>query len=140
MWGCEKLRELRELRKLGELRKLRKLGELRELRKLRKLGELRKLRKLRKLGDKRELIAIGYKAQEIPPKISFTRWEVAVSMKKFFTTMHESPSQDLRILSYMTLNVGIIHELSLHLALVRKSYLSPRLPVSVSPRLFSHSL
>ncbi|NEQ68342.1 MAG: hypothetical protein F6K21_23150 [Symploca sp. SIO2D2] len=43
MWGCE---ELRELRKLGELR------ELRELR------------------NKRELIAIGYKAQEIPPKIS----------------------------------------------------------------------
>ncbi|NEQ71435.1 MAG: hypothetical protein F6K21_39340 [Symploca sp. SIO2D2] len=33
-------------------------------------GELRELRKLR---DKRELIAIGYKAQEIPPKISFTR-------------------------------------------------------------------
>jgi len=27
---------------------------------------------LRKLGDKRELIAIGYKAQEIPPKILFT--------------------------------------------------------------------
>ncbi|NER92702.1 MAG: hypothetical protein F6J86_02375 [Symploca sp. SIO1B1] len=46
MWGCEELRELRELRKL---------------------------RKLRKLEDKRELIAIGYKAQEIPPKISFTR-------------------------------------------------------------------
>ncbi|NER23820.1 MAG: hypothetical protein F6J96_24580 [Symploca sp. SIO1C2] len=46
VWGCEELREL---------------------------GELRKLRELRKLGDKRELIAIGYKAQEIPPKISFTR-------------------------------------------------------------------
>ncbi|NEQ71520.1 MAG: hypothetical protein F6K21_39780 [Symploca sp. SIO2D2] len=37
------------------------------------LGELRELRELRKLRDKRELIAIGYKAQEIPPKISFTR-------------------------------------------------------------------
>ncbi|NEQ66971.1 MAG: hypothetical protein F6K21_15990 [Symploca sp. SIO2D2] len=37
------------------------------------LRGLRKLRKLRKLEDKRELIAIGYKAQEIPPKISFTR-------------------------------------------------------------------
>jgi len=35
--------------------------------------ELRKLGELRKLEDKRELIAIGYKAQEIPPKISFTR-------------------------------------------------------------------
>jgi len=35
--------------------------------------ELRELGELRKLGDKRELIAIGYKAQEIPPKISFTR-------------------------------------------------------------------
>ncbi|NEQ65541.1 MAG: hypothetical protein F6K21_08580 [Symploca sp. SIO2D2] len=46
MWGCEELRELRKLRELRELRKL---------------------------GDKRELIAIGYKAQEIPPKISFTR-------------------------------------------------------------------
>jgi len=46
VWGCEELRKLRELRKLGELRKLE---------------------------DKRELIAIGYKTQEIPPKISFTR-------------------------------------------------------------------
>ncbi|NEQ65891.1 MAG: hypothetical protein F6K21_10400 [Symploca sp. SIO2D2] len=46
MWGCEELRELRKLRKLRELRKLE---------------------------DKRELIAIGYKTQEIPPKISFTR-------------------------------------------------------------------
>ncbi|NER52249.1 MAG: hypothetical protein F6J92_37530 [Symploca sp. SIO1A3] len=56
MWGCE---------------------ELRELRKLRKLRKLRELRELRKLEDKRELIAIGYKAQEIPPKISFTRvWGV----------------------------------------------------------------
>ncbi|NER48167.1 MAG: hypothetical protein F6J92_15995 [Symploca sp. SIO1A3] len=42
------------------------------VRKLRKLRELRKLGELRKLEDKRELIAIGYKAQEIPPKISFT--------------------------------------------------------------------
>jgi len=42
------------------------LGELRELR------ELRKLRKLRKLREKRELIMFGHKAQEIPPKISFT--------------------------------------------------------------------
>ncbi|NEQ67626.1 MAG: hypothetical protein F6K21_19385 [Symploca sp. SIO2D2] len=55
--------ELRKLRELRELRKLRKLGELRELRKLRKLGEL---------GEKRELIIFGHKAQEIPPKISFT--------------------------------------------------------------------
>ncbi|NER25807.1 MAG: hypothetical protein F6J96_34960 [Symploca sp. SIO1C2] len=58
MWGCEELRELRKLRGLRKLKKLRKL---------------RKLRELRKLEDKRELIAIGYKAQEIPPKISFTR-------------------------------------------------------------------
>ncbi|NEQ70572.1 MAG: hypothetical protein F6K21_34795 [Symploca sp. SIO2D2] len=29
-------------------------------------------RELGELRDKRELIAIGYKAQEIPPKISFT--------------------------------------------------------------------
>ncbi|NER94215.1 MAG: hypothetical protein F6J86_10310 [Symploca sp. SIO1B1] len=49
------------------------LGELGELGKLGELGELRKLGKLGELGDKRELIAIGYKAQEIPPKISFTR-------------------------------------------------------------------
>jgi len=31
------------------------------------------LRELRKLGEKRELIMFGHKAQEIPPKISFTR-------------------------------------------------------------------
>ncbi|NER98151.1 MAG: hypothetical protein F6J86_30695 [Symploca sp. SIO1B1] len=35
-------------------------------------GEQRKLRELRKLGEKRELIIFGHKAQEIPPKISFT--------------------------------------------------------------------
>ncbi|NER97298.1 MAG: hypothetical protein F6J86_26205 [Symploca sp. SIO1B1] len=40
---------------------------------LRKLRKLRELRKLRKLGEKRELIIFGHKAQEIPPKISFTR-------------------------------------------------------------------
>ncbi|NER25735.1 MAG: hypothetical protein F6J96_34600 [Symploca sp. SIO1C2] len=45
----------------------KKGGELRELR------ELRKLRKLGELGEKRELIIFGHKAQEIPPKISFTR-------------------------------------------------------------------
>ncbi|NER47383.1 MAG: hypothetical protein F6J92_11915 [Symploca sp. SIO1A3] len=43
-----------------------------ELRKLRELRELRKLRKLGELGEKRELIIFGHKAQEIPPKISFT--------------------------------------------------------------------
>ncbi|NER52851.1 MAG: hypothetical protein F6J92_40680, partial [Symploca sp. SIO1A3] len=43
-----------------------KLRKLRELRKLRKLGELGEL------GEKRELIIFGHKAQEIPPKISFT--------------------------------------------------------------------
>ncbi|NER21784.1 MAG: hypothetical protein F6J96_14030 [Symploca sp. SIO1C2] len=30
------------------------------------------LRELRELGEKRELIMFGHKAQEIPPKISFT--------------------------------------------------------------------
>ncbi|NER21564.1 MAG: hypothetical protein F6J96_12860 [Symploca sp. SIO1C2] len=50
----------------------KRCGGVRKLRKLRKLRELRKLGELRKLEDKRELIAIGYKAQEIPPKISFT--------------------------------------------------------------------
>jgi len=38
--------------------------------------ELGKLRELRKLRKKRELIIFGYKAQEIPPKISFTRKRV----------------------------------------------------------------
>ncbi|NEQ66078.1 MAG: hypothetical protein F6K21_11355 [Symploca sp. SIO2D2] len=37
------------------------------------------LRKLRKLGEKRELIIFGHKAQEIPPKISFTRIEERIS-------------------------------------------------------------
>ncbi|NER46217.1 MAG: hypothetical protein F6J92_05905 [Symploca sp. SIO1A3] len=36
-------------------------------------GELRKLRKLGELGEKREFIIFGHKAQEIPPKILFTR-------------------------------------------------------------------
>ncbi|NEP60022.1 MAG: hypothetical protein F6K31_23960 [Symploca sp. SIO2G7] len=36
-------------------------------------GELRELGELGELGKKRELIIFGYKAQEIPPKISFTR-------------------------------------------------------------------
>ncbi|NER23400.1 MAG: hypothetical protein F6J96_22400 [Symploca sp. SIO1C2] len=44
----------------------KKGGELRKLRELRKLGELGEL------GEKRELIIFGHKAQEIPPKISFT--------------------------------------------------------------------
>ncbi|NER46139.1 MAG: hypothetical protein F6J92_05505 [Symploca sp. SIO1A3] len=39
---------------------------------LRKLRELRKRRKLGELREKRELIFFGHKAQEIPPKISFT--------------------------------------------------------------------
>ncbi|NEP60542.1 MAG: hypothetical protein F6K31_26665 [Symploca sp. SIO2G7] len=48
--------------KLRELRELRELGELREL--LAQRNEVRELR------EKRELIIFGYKAQEIPPKIS----------------------------------------------------------------------
>jgi len=60
VWGCEELRELRELRKL------------------------RKLRELRKLEDKRELIAIGYKAQEISPKISFTPFVRGEQKPPFF--------------------------------------------------------
>ncbi|NER21521.1 MAG: hypothetical protein F6J96_12620 [Symploca sp. SIO1C2] len=47
-------------------------GGAEELRELGELGELRELGEPRELGEKRELIMFGHKAQEIPPKISFT--------------------------------------------------------------------
>jgi len=39
-------------------------------------AEERRSRGAEELGKKRELIIFGYLAQEIPPTISFTLWEV----------------------------------------------------------------